>query len=115
MSRSGGVAITAAISPYRAIRDEARAQIGPFVEVFVRCPLDVLVQRDTKGLYAKALRGEIAQFTGVSDPYEEPLAAEVVVDTDVETVEEHPPGPAQARPWGTWRRQTVRSRRTAGS
>src|SRR5579885_2139717 len=71
VSRSGGVAITAAISPYRAIRDEARGNIGRFVEVFVRCPLDVLVQRDTKGLYAKALRGEIAQFTGVSDPYEE--------------------------------------------
>src|SRR5207244_2537009 len=88
VSRSGGVAITAAISPYRAIRDEARSQIGPFVEVFVRCPLDVLVKRDTKGLYAKALRGEIAQFTGVSDPYEEPLAAEVVVDTDVESIEE---------------------------
>ncbi len=88
VSRSGGVAITAAISPYRAIRDEARAQIGPFVEVFVRCPLDVLVQRDTKGLYAKALRGEIAQFTGVSDPYEEPFAAELVVETDLEAVEE---------------------------
>jgi ATP sulfurylase/adenylyl-sulfate kinase len=88
VSRSGGVAITAAISPYRAIRDEARAQIGPFVEVFVRCPLNVLVERDTKGLYARALRGEIAQFTGVSDPYEEPLAPEVVVDTDVETIDE---------------------------
>jgi 3'-phosphoadenosine 5'-phosphosulfate synthase len=88
VSRSGGVAITAAISPYRATRDEARAQNGAFVEVFVRCPLNVLVERDTKGLYAKALRGEIAQFTGVSDPYEEPLAAEVVVDTDLETVEE---------------------------
>jgi ATP sulfurylase/adenylyl-sulfate kinase len=88
VSRSGGVAITAAISPYRATRDEARAQNGAFVEVFVRCPLDVLVQRDTKGLYAKALRGEIAQFTGVSDPYEAPLAAEVVVDTDIESVEE---------------------------
>ena len=86
VSRSGGVAITAAISPYRAIRNEARTNIGRFVEVFVRCPLDVLVQRDTKGLYAKALRGEIQQFTGVSDPYEEPLAAEVVVDTDVETL-----------------------------
>ncbi|TMF06480.1 MAG: sulfate adenylyltransferase [Chloroflexi bacterium] len=88
VSRSGGVAITAAISPYRGIRDEARAQTGPFVEVFVRCPLDVLIKRDTKGLYARALRGEIAQFTGVSDPYEEPLAAEVVVDTDVESIEE---------------------------
>ena len=88
ISQSGGVAITAAISPYRAVRDEARGQIGRFVEVFVRGPLDVLVQRDTKGLYAKALRGEIPQFTGVSDPYEEPLAAELVVDTDLETVEE---------------------------
>jgi ATP sulfurylase/adenylyl-sulfate kinase len=88
VSRSGGVAITAAISPYRAIRDEARAQIGPFVEVFVRCPLNVLIQRDTKGLYAKALRGEIPQFTGVSDPYEEPLAPEVVVDTDLESIHE---------------------------
>src|SRR4030095_9881063 len=88
ISRSGGVAITAAISPYRTTRDEARGQIGSFVEVFVRCPLPELVQRDTKGLYARALRGEIAQFTGISDPYEEPLAAEVVVDTDVESVEE---------------------------
>jgi sulfate adenylyltransferase/3'-phosphoadenosine 5'-phosphosulfate synthase len=88
VSRSGGVAITAAISPYRALRDEARRQIGRFVEVFVCCPLDVLVNRDTKGLYAKALRGEIPQFTGVSDPYEEPLAAEVVVHTNVETIEE---------------------------
>jgi sulfate adenylyltransferase/3'-phosphoadenosine 5'-phosphosulfate synthase len=88
ITRSGGVAITAAISPYRTVRDEARGQIGSFVEVFVRCPLPALVERDTKGLYAKALRGEIAQFTGVSDPYEEPLAAEVVVDTDVESVQE---------------------------
>jgi sulfate adenylyltransferase/3'-phosphoadenosine 5'-phosphosulfate synthase len=85
VSRSGGVAITAAISPYRAIRDEARANVGDFVEVYVHCPLDVLVKRDTKGLYAKALRGEIQQFTGVSDPYEEPLHAEVVCNTDVET------------------------------
>jgi 3'-phosphoadenosine 5'-phosphosulfate synthase len=88
ISRSGGVAITAAISPYRSVRDEARTQIGNFVEVFVRCPLDKLVERDTKGLYARALRGEIAQFTGISDPYEEPLAAEVVVDTDIESVEQ---------------------------
>ena len=85
VSRSGGVAITAAISPYRAIRDEARAQIGPFVEVFVRCPLNVLIQRDTKGLYARALRGEIPQFTGVSDPYEPPLDPEVTVDSSRET------------------------------
>jgi len=88
VTRCGGVAITAAISPYRATRDEARAMIGNFVEVFVRCPLEVLVERDVKGLYAKALRGEIAQFTGVSDPYEEPLAPEVVVETDRESLDD---------------------------
>ena len=85
---SGGVAITAAISPYRATRDEARAQNSAFVEVFVRCPLDVLVRRDTKGLYAKALRGEIAQFTGVSDPYEEPSNPELRLETEGRTPEE---------------------------
>jgi adenylyl-sulfate kinase len=88
VTRCGAVAITAAISPYRAIRDEARASIGNFVEVFVQCPLDVLVERDVKGLYARAMRGEIQQFTGVSDPYEEPLSPEVIVDSSVETLEE---------------------------
>lgn len=88
LSRNGVVAITAAISPYRDIRDQARRQIGDFVEVYVRCSLDELARRDVKGLYAKALRGEIANFTGVSDPYEEPLSPEVVVDSETETVEE---------------------------
>jgi adenylylsulfate kinase len=82
ITRCGGVAITCAISPYRQLRDEARREIGQFVEVYVQCPLDVCIARDVKGLYAKALRGEISQFTGVSDPYEEPLNPEVVVDTD---------------------------------
>jgi adenylyl-sulfate kinase len=82
LSRNGVVVIVAAISPYRSTRAEARALIGRFVEVYVRCPLEELVRRDVKGLYAKALRGEIANFTGVSDPYEEPEAPEVVVDTD---------------------------------
>jgi adenylylsulfate kinase len=82
------VAITAAISPYRETRAEARQQIGRFVEVFVRCSLDELVRRDVKGLYARALRGEIAHFTGVSDPYEEPTAPEVVVDSEREGAEE---------------------------
>jgi ATP sulfurylase/adenylyl-sulfate kinase len=86
VARSGGVAITAAISPYREVRDEMRRQTPGFVEVFVRCPIDTLVERDTKGLYRKALAGEIANFTGVSDPYEEPLQAEVVCDTSVETL-----------------------------
>jgi adenylylsulfate kinase len=89
LSRNGVVAIAAAISPYRAIRDEVRREHdGRFVEVFVECPLDELVKRDVKGLYAKALRGEIQQFTGVSDPYEPPLAAEVVVRTDRESVQQ---------------------------
>jgi ATP sulfurylase/adenylyl-sulfate kinase len=88
VARSGGVAITAAISPYREVRDEVRTQTPGFVEVFVRCPLDTLVDRDTKGLYRKALAGEIANFTGVSDPYEEPLHPEVVCDTSRETLEQ---------------------------
>src|SRR6202140_2086316 len=85
---SGGVAITAAISPYREVRDEIRAQSPGFVEVFVRAPLDTLVARDVKGLYKKAIAGEIANFTGVSDPYEDPLHPEVVCDTSRETIEQ---------------------------
>src|SRR5207244_10860817 len=88
IARSGGVAITAAISPYREVRDELRGQTPGFVEVFVRAPLDTLVERDTKGLYRKAIAGEIANFTGVSDPYEEPLRPEVTCDTSVESVEQ---------------------------
>ncbi len=85
VARSGAVAITAAISPYREVRDEVRAQAPGFVEVYMRCPVETLTERDTKGLYRKALAGEIANFTGVNDPYEEPLHAEVVCDTARET------------------------------
>ena len=88
VARSGGVAITAAISPYREVRDEVRAQTPGFVEVFARAPLDTLVERDVKGLYRKAIAGEIANFTGVSDPYEEPLHAEVVCDTSRESLDQ---------------------------
>ena len=88
LARNGGVAIAAAISPYREIRDEIRRAAGDFVEVYVKCPIDVLTERDTKGLYAKALRGEIPNFTGISDPYEEPLNAEVSLETDRQTEEE---------------------------
>jgi len=88
LSRNGVAAIAAAISPYRAIRAENRELIGDFVEVFCACPLEVLVERDVKGLYKKALAGEIENFTGVSDPYEEPEAAEVVCHTDRETPQE---------------------------
>ena len=85
VARSGGVGITAAISPYRDVRDELRVQTPGFVEVYMRCPIETLTERDTKGLYRKALAGEIANFTGVSDPYEEPLHPEVVCDTASET------------------------------
>ncbi len=88
LTRNGVVSIVAAISPYREVRDEVRGEIGDFVEVYVQCPLDELVKRDVKGLYLKAMRGEIANFTGVSDPYEEPLHPEVVVKTQQESVEE---------------------------
>ncbi len=88
LARNGVIAIASAISPYREIRDEVRADNVDFVEVYTRCPLEVLQERDVKGLYAKALRGEIANFTGVSDPYEEPLNPEVLVETDKETLEE---------------------------
>lgn len=88
LSRNGAVAIAAAISPYRDVRDEVRRDHdAPFVEVFVECPIDTLVKRDPKGLYAKALRGEIQQFSGISDPYEAPLAPEITVHTDRESVE----------------------------
>ena len=86
LTRNGVAVITAAISPYRAIRDEVRGEIGAFIEVYVRASLDECIRRDTKGLYRKALAGEIPQFTGVSDPYEEPRAAELVIDTEREEI-----------------------------
>jgi adenylyl-sulfate kinase len=87
ITRCGGVAITCAISPYREIRNEARIEIGNFVEVYVKCPLEECIKRDVKGLYKKALSGEIKNFTGVSDPYEEPLDPEVIVETNIESHE----------------------------
>ena len=85
LSRNDVIAIGAAISPYRAIRDEIRERIPNFFEVFVDVPLEVLIQRDTKGLYKKALAGEIKGFTGIDDPYEPPLDPELVIHTDQET------------------------------
>jgi adenylyl-sulfate kinase len=82
LTRNDVVAIAAAISPYRAIRDEVRARIGRFVEVYVACPIETLAERDVKGLYKKALAGEIDSFTGVSDPYEPPLQPEVTCCSD---------------------------------
>ena len=86
-TRLGGVMLVSAISPYREIRREVRDLVKNFVEVFVSCSLDELVRRDPKGLYKKALAGEIANFTGISDPYEDPVDPEVVVHTDCETPE----------------------------
>ncbi len=88
LTRNGVVAIAAAISPYREIRDEVRAHVGDFVEVYMEAPIAVLAERDVKGLYKKALAGEIKNFTGVSDPYEPPLNPEVVCHSDTETVEQ---------------------------
>ncbi|HXG95456.1 MAG TPA: adenylyl-sulfate kinase [Blastocatellia bacterium] len=88
LTRNDVVAIAAAISPYREVRDEVRGTIGSFVEVYVKCPIDVLAERDVKGLYKKALAGELKNFTGIDDPYEEPFAPEVTVETDRETPEE---------------------------
>lgn len=88
LTRNGVMAIAAAVAPYREVRDELRHEIVDFVEVFVKCPLDVLVQRDTKGMYRKALNGKIPNFTGVSDPYEEPLNSEITVETEIETIDE---------------------------
>jgi len=88
LSRNGVVAIAAAISPYREIRDEIRGKVENFVEVYAECPIPVLAERDVKGLYKKALAGEIKNFTGVSDPYEAPLNPEVTYHSDKETVQE---------------------------
>ncbi|MBC7360737.1 MAG: adenylyl-sulfate kinase [Candidatus Aminicenantes bacterium] len=88
LTRNGVAVLTSFISPYREIRDEARREIGEFVEVYVKCPLEVCIARDVKGMYQKAIRGEIKEFTGISDPYEEPLNPELVLETDKETLEE---------------------------
>lgn len=82
LARNGVATLVSFVSPYRSMRDDARAKIENFIEVYVRCPLEVCESRDVKGMYKKARNGEIAEFTGVSDPYEEPLKPEIAVDTD---------------------------------
>jgi len=88
LTNIGGITIVAAISPYLKSREEARAELKNFVEVFVQCPLQTCIHRDPKGLYAKANRGEITNFTGISDPYEPPDKPEIIVRTDQETPED---------------------------
>ncbi len=89
-TQAGVIALTAFISPYRADRDNARELLndGEFVEVYLKCAIDVCESRDVKGLYKKARAGEIKEFTGISAPYEEPLNPELVIDTAAETLEE---------------------------
>lgn len=88
LTNVGGITIVAAISPYLTSRAEARAEIKNFVEVFVQCPLQTCMDRDPKGLYAQATKGEISNFTGISDPYEPPEKPEIIVRTDQEEPEE---------------------------
>lgn len=92
LSRHGVIAMTAAISPYQAVRAEVRAEHeadgAPFIEVYAEASLDALAERDVKGLYKKALAGEIPNFTGVSDPYEPPEHPEIAVRTDRDTIEQ---------------------------
>ncbi len=88
LTRNGVVCISAAIAPYREAREWARQEIGNFVEVYVKCPLEVCRQRDVKGLYKLVDEGKIKNFTGVDDPYEEPEQPELIVETDKETLDE---------------------------
>jgi adenylylsulfate kinase len=88
LTRHGVIVLVSAISPYRDIREEVRQKIGDFVEIFVNAPLAVCEGRDVKGLYQKARQGEIKGFTGIDDPYEEPLNPEVECRTDLESLEE---------------------------
>jgi adenylyl-sulfate kinase len=88
LSRNRVIAIAAVISPYRACREALRSRIPNFIEVYMACPVEVLVERDVKGLYKKALAGEIPHFTGISDPYEPPTEPEVIIDSSKIGVEE---------------------------
>lgn len=87
---AGIIALTAFISPFRADRDRVKAMVGEdrFVEIFVDCPLDVCIQRDPKGIYAKAVKGEIKDFTGISSPYEPPLNPDIVIRSDRESFDD---------------------------
>jgi len=88
LARNGVAVLVSFISPYREMRDRARQQTQNFVEIYVKCPVEVCAQRDVKGMYQKAMRGEIKEFTGVNDPYEEPLRPELVLETDKETLDQ---------------------------
>ena len=88
LTRNGVAVLATFVSPYRARRAKTREEIGEFVEVYTRTPVGVCIERDVKGMYKRALAGEISNFTGIDDPYEEPYNPELVVDTDKESIEE---------------------------
>lgn len=88
LAKNGIVSLVSLIAPYRSFRENARKEIVDYVEVYVKTPLETCIKRDPKGLYKKALNGEITDMTGVQDPYEEPINAEVVIETDRLTVDE---------------------------
>jgi adenylyl-sulfate kinase len=88
LTRNGVIVVVAAISPYRDARDDVKQKIPRFLEVHVDCSIEVLTARDTKGLYKRALAGELGNFTGVSDPYEAPLNPSVVIHSDRESIDE---------------------------
>jgi len=88
LSKNGVATIVSFISPYRKARDTARQKCNNFIEVYVKCDRNTLIQRDVKGLYKKAINGEISDFTGINDPYEEPLNPEIVIETSKENIQE---------------------------
>jgi adenylylsulfate kinase len=88
LTRNGVAVLATFVSPYRARRAISREEIGEFIEIFTRSPVNVCIDRDIKGMYKKALAGEISNFTGVDDPYEEPEDPELILDTDKESIEE---------------------------
>jgi adenylylsulfate kinase len=88
LTRNGVAVLATFVSPYRARRAKSREEIGAFIEIYTRTPVDVCIERDIKGMYKKALAGEISNFTGIDDPYEEPENPELTLDTDKETIEE---------------------------
>lgn len=88
LTRNGVAVLTSFISPYREVRARSRREIGNFIEVYAKCSLEECMRRDVKGMYKKALRGEIKEFTGISDPYEEPENPEILLETDKQTLDE---------------------------
>ena len=88
LSRNGVVAVVSLISPYKAVREKAREEIGNFIEVYLKCPLEIRMKRDPKGLYSKAMRGEIKGLTGYDGIYEEPESPELILETHKMSVEE---------------------------